>query len=558
MREVGNGRYRLIRELGRGGMGAVWLGQDTMLGREVAVKELAVPGGVPPEERDVYQERVIREARLASRLADPAVVTVYDLIKDNGQTYIVMELIDAPTLTDLVARTGPLNGGKVASLARQLLSALEAAHEAGIVHRDVKPGNVMVPAKGTAKLTDFGIAQSLDDPRLTATGALIGSPAYMSPERFSGHEASPAWDLWALGATLFYASEGYGPFERDTTSATMLAVMTERPQPAKATGQLAALIVALLEPDPDRRIGAEHARRLIEDLPEATRHVDPGHRPGSTKIDPGPSATKVDAGSTKLDEPEPARPRTRQEYPPPPSSSPEYPAPPAYDYAGAMQNMRRRTRRRLAYAAIPLAVIMGVTLWTILSFKNSYSDLLDTSLPSYTAPTLPSLSLPTETTTKEPESSLAMQPVLTIGPDGDVKADKDLEADEKECLKWTPAKGVNAYKPADKTGCFTPYDVQVLGVLYANYEITKDVPYPSLQELTTKGGTECTRKFQSGSVIGQDKEKTLRYWVLVPTKEAWKTRDAGYGFTTSYRKIYCFVGKADGSKLSEPIIGADH
>ncbi|MFE2755732.1 serine/threonine-protein kinase, partial [Actinosynnema sp. NPDC059335] len=284
MREVGNGRYRLVRELGRGGMGAVWLGQDAVLGRDVAVKELMIPGGVPAAERAVYQERVLREARIASRLADPAVVTVYDLIKEEDQTYIVMELIKAPTLAELVERDGPLDVRAAATLAGQLLSALEAAHESGVVHRDVKPGNVMVPARGTAKLTDFGIAQNLDDPRLTATGALIGSPAYMSPERLSGAQASPAWDLWALGATLFFATEGYGPFDRDSTSATMLAVLNERPRPRLTPGPLADLIVGLLDPDPQRRLGAAGARRLVEralatppdpTAPDPTAPVDP-------------------------------------------------------------------------------------------------------------------------------------------------------------------------------------------------------------------------------------------------------------------------------------------
>ncbi|RDI19195.1 serine/threonine-protein kinase [Lentzea flaviverrucosa] len=176
MREVGNRRYRLVRELGRGGMGVVWLGEDTVLGRDVAVKELLLPGTVPAGERAVYQERVLREARIASRLQDPAVVTVYDLISEDDQTFIVMELINAPTLEESVDLDGPLGTREAATLARQLLGALEAAHSSGVVHRDVKPGNVMVPGRGTAKLTDFGIAQSVDDPRLTATGTLIGCP----------------------------------------------------------------------------------------------------------------------------------------------------------------------------------------------------------------------------------------------------------------------------------------------------------------------------------------------------------------------------------------------
>src|SRR4051812_24371303 len=203
MRHIGNGRYALVRELGRGGMGVVWLANDMMLGRDVAIKELLLPAGIPAAETTVYQERVMREARVASRLANAAVVTVHDLVKEDGQTFIVMEYVQAPTLTELVERDGPMPTVRAARLAEQLLTALEAAHEAGIVHRDVKPGNVMVPARDSAKLTDFGIAQSFEDPRLTSTGALIGSPAYMSPERLEGGDVSPAWDLWALGATLY-------------------------------------------------------------------------------------------------------------------------------------------------------------------------------------------------------------------------------------------------------------------------------------------------------------------------------------------------------------------
>jgi serine/threonine protein kinase len=263
-RHVSNGRYALVRELGRGGMGIVWLAKDTVLGRDVAVKELMVPGGIPVDQRAEYAERVLREARIASRLADPGVVTIHDLIKENNDTFIVMELIDAPTLEELVNKNGPMPARKVAKLGDELLSVLEVAHEAEIVHRDVKPSNVMVPSRGPAKLTDFGIAQSYDDPKLTSIGTIIGSPAYMSPERMQGGPPSHMWDLWALGATLFFAAEGRGAFERATLPATMVAVMTEQAELRRSQGALADLIVGLLQHDPAERIRIPAARALIE------------------------------------------------------------------------------------------------------------------------------------------------------------------------------------------------------------------------------------------------------------------------------------------------------
>jgi hypothetical protein len=260
-------RYALVSELGRGGMGIVWLAEDRTIGRRVAIKELHLPDGVPPAERSIYEERVLREARTAGRLNDPAVVTVYDVVQEAAKTYIVMEVIEAPTLSDLVAQRGPLPQGAVAALATQLLSALEAAHTAGIVHRDVKPSNVMVLPNGRVKLTDFGIAQSLDDPRLTTSGVLIGSPVYMAPERIGGAEADAGSDLWALGAVLFFAVEGYNPFERSSTAATMHAIMTEVPYLTKCQGPLASVIMGLLISAPQARLRAEQMRALLSQTP---------------------------------------------------------------------------------------------------------------------------------------------------------------------------------------------------------------------------------------------------------------------------------------------------
>ncbi|GAB3450211.1 serine/threonine-protein kinase [Actinophytocola sediminis] len=257
------GRYALLQEIGRGGMGVVWLAEDRMIGRRVAVKEVHLPAGVPPAERQVLEERVLREARAAGRLNDPAVVTVYDVVQEAGNTFIVMELLEAATLTDVVSRQGPLSQDAVARLAEQLLSALEAAHAAGIVHRDVKPSNIMVLANGRVKLTDFGIAQSTDDPKLTTSGVLIGSPSFMPPERIKGAEAKAASDLWALGAVLFFAVEGHSPFERSSTAATMHAIVSEVPYLTRSQGPLASVIMGLLNTVPEARLSVEQVRGLL-------------------------------------------------------------------------------------------------------------------------------------------------------------------------------------------------------------------------------------------------------------------------------------------------------
>ncbi|MEU6131104.1 serine/threonine-protein kinase [Saccharopolyspora sp. NPDC047091] len=257
------GRYRLLDELGRGGMGVVWRARDEWIHREVAIKQLHVPAGLPVEERGVIEERLLREVRAAGRLTVPGAITVHDVLHDDGTTFIVMELVPgAVTLADRVARDGPMSTSEVAALADRLLSALEAAHEAGIVHRDVKPGNVLLTGAG-AKLVDFGIAQAVDDPRLTATGALIGSPAYLAPERIQGSVATPASDLWALGATLLFAVEGRSPFERQSTAATLHAVLHETPRPSREHGALGRLIAGLLVADPRARLTVDGARALL-------------------------------------------------------------------------------------------------------------------------------------------------------------------------------------------------------------------------------------------------------------------------------------------------------
>jgi eukaryotic-like serine/threonine-protein kinase len=287
------GRYVVLTELGRGGMGIVWRAEDRMMGRHVAVKELHLPDGLGPDDRRLFRERLLREARTAGRLNDPAIVTVYDVVSDGGVDHIVMEFIEAPTLADVVARSGPLSEAVALEVARRLLGALRTAHERGVVHRDVKPSNVMLSADGRVTLTDFGIAQAADDPRLTTTGSLVGSPGYMAPERLDGGHADPASDLWSLGATLWYAVQGRGPFARDTTAATIAAVIHAEVPTTRTRGPLGAVIAGLLQRDPRARLTGVQAAALLSGEPPTpptglagtpTRTVTvPGYRAASAR-----------------------------------------------------------------------------------------------------------------------------------------------------------------------------------------------------------------------------------------------------------------------------------
>jgi hypothetical protein len=256
-------RYELGSELGHGGMGVVWRATDTLLAREVAVKEVDLPRGLDADQRASMRARVSREARAAARLSHPGVVTVYDIAQDGGRDYIVMELVAAPTLDDVVRSDGPLTPERAAGLGLGLLATLEAAHRAGIVHRDLKPKNVMVREDGTTKLTDFGIASVQGDPRLTATGLVVGSPAYMAPEQVEGGPVGPAADLWALGATLWFAVEGEPPFGGGEFQ-TLSAIVGGEPRRARRLGPLAPVLERLLTKDPARRPTPGELRPLLQ------------------------------------------------------------------------------------------------------------------------------------------------------------------------------------------------------------------------------------------------------------------------------------------------------
>jgi eukaryotic-like serine/threonine-protein kinase len=256
-------RYVLKRPIGRGGMGVVWEATDTFLDRAVAIKEIELPATLPPAEREALRRRVLREARAAARLGHQGTVTLYDVVREAGRTWIVMELIQALTLAEIVHTQGSLSPRQAAAVGKRLLDALEAAHRRGIVHRDVKPGNVMVLSDGRTKLADFGIASLRGDPEVTATGMVLGSPAYMAPEQASGEQSGPAADLWALGATMYFAVEGEPPFSKGGAIPTLTAVVHDQPRPMRRAGPLAPVIAALLVKSPEDRPTADELRVML-------------------------------------------------------------------------------------------------------------------------------------------------------------------------------------------------------------------------------------------------------------------------------------------------------
>jgi serine/threonine protein kinase len=258
------GRYALTDQIGRGGMGVVWRATDQVLGREVAVKEVTLGLDLSDEERAILRERTLREARAAARLTHPCVTSVYDVVEDDGRPWVVMQHVPSRSLQQILQEDGPLPPVSVARLGLDVLDAVDAAHAAGIVHRDVKPANVLVDDEGHGHLTDFGIATTTGDPTLTTRGTVIGSPSYMSPERANGEEPRPADDLWSIGATLYTAVEGHLPFDRGEPMATLLAVVSEDPEPMLAAGPLEPALRGLLTKDPAQRSTSGQARRHLE------------------------------------------------------------------------------------------------------------------------------------------------------------------------------------------------------------------------------------------------------------------------------------------------------
>ncbi|ROV70022.1 serine/threonine protein kinase [Streptomyces globisporus] len=440
-----DGRFTLVERLGSGGMGMVWRARDEALHRDVALKEVRPPDPAlaeyDPEGARTLRARVLREARALARVDHPNVVTVHHIVDpgEDGYPWIVMELVAGSSLHDRLA-TGPMEPADAAELGRGILSALRAAHAAGIQHRDVKPANVLLRPDGRPVLTDFGIAAIRESTSLTMTGALIGSPDYIAPERIRGTEGDPSSDLWSLGMMLYVAVEGHHPLRRATTLATLAAVLDEEIPPPVRAGALAPVLSALLTRDIPSRPDAETLDRLLAEAARGVGSTHPtptepaGGRPASAGretadpasahsgpvhagfSDPGPAhPASVHAAPTQSAATPPPRPGPEStpsapfgspvdRRPPPParSDAPKDRVPTGYGTpppasATAPDERRRRIERRVwrtsaASSVVSAVVIAGAILWTngVFSSKGSESDDRPrdrASAPQVSAPT---------------------------------------------------------------------------------------------------------------------------------------------------------------------------
>ncbi|MFG1972451.1 protein kinase [Nonomuraea fuscirosea] len=276
------GRYQLLAPIGRGGMGVVWRALDTGIGREVAIKQVHLPPNLSPDDQARLRMRTLHEARTAAEVRHPAVVAIHDVVEDGGEPWIVMELVNGRSLDQVVKSGGPMSPEWAASVGLFVLSALAAAHARGLLHRDVKPGNVLLADDGRILLSDFGIAtRTGGGPQ---GGAPMGTPGFTAPETLTeepGRAAGPASDLWSLGATLYTAVEGVPPFARPTAMATHGAVMTEPPRPPQRAGALTPVLMRLLEKNPMQRPDTVALRESLQHLTGRTAATVPSALPAS-------------------------------------------------------------------------------------------------------------------------------------------------------------------------------------------------------------------------------------------------------------------------------------
>ncbi|MFH9475147.1 protein kinase [Streptomyces anulatus] len=437
-----DGRFTLVERLGSGGMGMVWRAHDEALHRDVALKEVRPPDPAlaeyDPEGARTLRARVLREARALARVDHPNVVTVHHIVDsgEDGYPWIVMELVAGSSLHDRLA-AGPMEPAEAAELARGILSALRAAHASGIQHRDVKPANVLLRTDGRPVLTDFGIAAIRESTSLTMTGALIGSPDYIAPERIRGTEGDPSSDLWSLGMMLYVAVEGHHPLHRATTLATLAAVLDEEIPPPVRAGSLTPVLDALLTRDIPARPDAEALDRLlaeaartggspaptptepVRERPASARtgsvHATPTQTAATPPPRPGPASRSVPPPSP-VPGPKPSSARSapsesgapEDRVPtgygfPPPSSTPApasggnpYQQPATDPYDAHLERGRRVERRvwriSAASSVVSAVVIAGAILWTTDPFSSKGSDSDDrprdrASAPQVSAPT---------------------------------------------------------------------------------------------------------------------------------------------------------------------------
>ncbi|MFF0293528.1 serine/threonine-protein kinase [Kitasatospora sp. NPDC004614] len=533
-------RYRLGEVLGRGGMGTVWRAEDEMLGRVVAVKELRMTGAVDEAEKRRLIVRTLREAKATARIRHTAAVTVFDVVEEDGRPWIVMELVDGRSLADVVREDGALTPERAAAIGLDLLGVLGAAHSQGVLHRDVKPSNVLIGEDGRTVLTDFGIASVEGDTSITSTGMLVGAPSYIAPERARGQRPGPPSDLWSLGGTLYAMVEGVPPYDRGSALATLTAVMTEELPPPPHAGPLLPVIEGLLEKDPAKRMDADTAREMLQRIVA-----------GKALPEPKPAA------AAKPAEPVAAETATRA-----------LPADPAAGAETAVVarggDSRRRTLLAVAAVAAVLALVAAlVVLWPAekgggASAQDSGGNTVAPVQPSETASSSPSAS-PSASASAEPSESPG--PTLSPGqvPDGyrvykdpsgfsitlpEWMADKgaDYRSTSRQfegnglrlVVDWQSPAGDSALKDwqaSDKSATMKDYRrIRVESVAYRGWSNAADWEWT----YTGKSGT-LLHSLNRGFVTGNGKYGYAIYWTM--PESVWSAPDGSLARRISFESF---------------------
>ncbi|MFJ5232922.1 protein kinase [Kitasatospora sp. NPDC088391] len=535
-------RYRLGEVLGRGGMGTVWRAEDEMLGRVVAVKELRMTGAVDEAEKHRLVVRTLREAKATARIRHAAAVTVYDVVEEDDRPWIVMELVDGRSLADVVREDGTLTPARAAGIALDLLGVLGAAHAQGVLHRDVKPSNVLIGEDGRTVLTDFGIASVEGDTSITSTGMLVGAPSYIAPERARGQRPGPPSDLWSLGGTLYAMVEGVPPYDRGSALATLTAVMTEELPVSEQAGPLWPVIAGLLEKDPAKRMDADTARPLL-------RRIAAGQAlPEAETVAVAAPAAPPAAVTVEQPAPRPADPATAE--------------PPRRD--GPFADRRRAALAAAAVVAVLLLVIGLVVWWP--GGKSAGADPAvgaGTSSAAQQPAADPGTPAPSGSTEPSPGASATDQPgaLTTPGqipagyavhkdasgfsivlPDWMTDQGPDYRATSRRfegrglrlVVDWQSPAGDSALKDwqeSDRNAKMTNYrKVRVESVAYRNWSNAADWEWT----YTGKTGT-LLHSLNRGFVTGNGKYGYAIYWTM--PEEVWSAPDGSLARRISFESF---------------------
>ncbi|MFF7949991.1 serine/threonine-protein kinase [Streptomyces griseorubiginosus] len=412
-------RYRLEARIGRGGMGVVWRATDQLLGRQVAVKEIPLDESLSAEDARLQRDRTLREAGAVARLRHPHIIVVHDVVEQDERPYIVMELIDGGSLAERISADGPVDAREAARIGADLLSALRAAHTAGVLHRDIKPANVLVESDtGRVVLTDFGIAQVAGATTLTETGSFVGSPEYTAPERMSGVRTGPEADLWSLGALLCTALSGESPFRRDSLGGILHAVVIDEIRPPAQAAPLLPVVRGLLERDPELRLDAVEAERMLRAF------LETGRTPTRRMPDRPYTPTERDLPLRRSREHQDSQDSQEQQG----SSVRQSPAPPP---SGGPRAVRARSRRAVLMAALLVAALAGAGASAAVLLTHRGGDgrtTTSSSAPGTTVGTTPRTSAgttprtsagttprtPTAGSSKTPASPSSRPPTVTL------------------------------------------------------------------------------------------------------------------------------------------------